>query len=492
MLLMMVATLYTSRVVLAALGVEDYGIYNVVGGVVAMFSSISTTLSTAISRFITFELGRGNQKQLNKIFSTALIIQFVTSIILVVIIESVGLWFLQNKMVIPADRINAAVWVLHLSTLALVIHIISIPYNAAIVAHEKMSAFAYISILDAMGKLAIAYLITQSPMDKLIFYAILMCGVAFVVRIVYGVYCSRHFEECKKVKLSFDRVLFKEMFAFAAWNFIGTTSGVFRDQGGNILLNLFGGPAVNAARGVAMQVNNAVTGFSANFMTALNPQITKSYASGKNDYMMTLVFQGARLSFYMLLLLSLPIIISTPYLLNLWLKEVPNYTVIFVQLVLVFGMCDAISKPLITAMFATGNIKNYQIAVGSITILNLPISYVLLSLGYPPFMIFVVSIFLTLVALFVRLYMLRGMVRLSIRAFCNKVLINLMVITLLSYNISVFIRSQISDDLWGFIIVSIMSVASTICIIYFIGLSKGEREFVNNKIQDITHKIFNR
>lgn len=297
MLFMMAVSLYTSRVVLNALGVEDFGIYNVVGGVVAMFSMLSGSLSAAITRFITYELGKGNQENLKKIFSSSVTIQIGLAILIIVVAEAIGVWFLNMKMNIPDVRITAANWVFQFSILTFAVNLISVPYNASIIAHERMSAFAYISILEAIGKLAIVFLIVISPMDKLIFYAILMCAVALIVRLAYGVYCKRHFEECT-YHFIFDRDLLKHMFGFAGWNFIGATSAVLRDQGGNVVINLFCGPAANAARGIAFQVNNAISGFVTNFMTALNPQITKSYAAGDRKYMMTLIFQGARLSFY--------------------------------------------------------------------------------------------------------------------------------------------------------------------------------------------------
>lgn len=376
----MAVSLYTSRVVLNALGVEDFGIYNVVGGVVAMFSVLSGSLSTAISRFITYELGKGNKENLNKIFSSAVTIQFGLAGIIILLAETIGIWFLNIKMNIPEVRMEAANWVFQFSIITFAINLISVPYNASIIAHEKMSAFAYISILEAVGKLTIAYLITISPIDKLIFYAILMCVVALIVRLTYGNYCKRHFSECT-YHFSWDKLLLKQMFGFAGWNFIGASSAILRDQGGNVVINLFCGPTVNAARGIAFQVNNAVNQFVTNFMTALNPQITKSYASGDKEYMMTLIFQGARLSFYMLFLLSLPILVNTHYILTLWLKIVPEHAVLFVQLILIFALSESISQPLITAMLATGKIRNYQIIVGGLQMMNLPVSYILLQIG---------------------------------------------------------------------------------------------------------------
>ena len=371
-----------------------------------MFSVLSGSLSTAISRFITYELGKGNKENLNKIFSSAVTIQFGLAGIIILLAETIGIWFLNIKMNIPEVRMEAANWVFQFSIITFAINLISVPYNASIIAHEKMSAFAYISILEAVGKLTIAYLITISPIDKLIFYAILMCVVALIVRLTYGNYCKRHFSECT-YHFSWDKLLLKQMFGFAGWNFIGASSAILRDQGGNVVINLFCGPTVNAARGIAFQVNNAVNQFVTNFMTALNPQITKSYASGDKEYMMTLIFQGARLSFYMLFLLSLPILVNTHYILTLWLKIVPEHAVLFVQLILIFALSESISQPLITAMLATGKIRNYQIIVGGLQMMNLPVSYILLRIGYFPEIVIVVAICISQCCLGARLILLR-------------------------------------------------------------------------------------
>lgn len=416
MLLTMVVSLYTSRIVLNALGVEDFGIYNVVGGVVAMFSLLSGSLSTAISRFITYELGKGEQGNLNKIFSSAVTIQITLAAIIILFAELIGVWFLNTQMTIPVSRITASNWVFQISLLTFVINLISIPYNASIIAHEKMSAFAYISILEVVGKLVTAYLITISPIDKLIFYSFLMCIIALVVRFTYGYYCKKHFTECT-YSFIWDKQLLKQMFGFAGWNFIGTASAVLRDQGGNILINLFNGPIVNAARGIAFQVNNAIQGFVNNFMIALNPQITKSYAANNHEYMMTLIFQGARLSFYMLLILSLPILLNTQYILEIWLKTVPEHSTLFVQLVLILAMSESISYPLITAIQATGRIRNYQLLVGGLQLLNFPISYCLLHIGFFPEIIMIVAIILTQVCLGARLYMLQKIIKLPTKVF---------------------------------------------------------------------------
>lgn len=488
MLLTMAISLYTSRVVLHVLGVEDFGIYNVVGGVVAMFSVISGSLSAAISRFITYELGKGDKEKLVRIFSSSVTIQLGLGLIILILAEIVGVWFLNVKMSIPENRMYAANWVFQLSILTFIINLISVPYNAAIIAHEKMSAFAYISILEVVAKLIIVYILLLSPIDKLIFYAILMASVAFIIRFVYGFYCKRHFEECT-YHFIFDKELLKKMFGFAGWNFIGASSAVLRDQGGNIVINLFCGPTVNAARGIAYQVNSAIHGFVSNFMMALNPQITKSYAAGDKEYMMTLIYQGARLSFYILLILSLPVIVNTHYILTLWLKIVPEHTTLFVQLVLIFAMSESISNPLITAMLATGKIRNYQIVVGGLQMMNLPISYVLLRYGCIPETVLIVAICISQCCLAARLCMLRSMVGLSVRKYMSKVYLNVFTVTILSAIIPCVSSYYLNETFINFIIICTISVICTFTVIYFVGCNRKERQFILSKVTAIKDKL---
>lgn len=488
MLLTMVVSLYTSRVVLSTLGVEDYGIYNVVGGVVAMFSVISGSLSASISRFITYELGKGDKKALRKIFSSAVTIQLALGFIILILAEAIGVWFLNTKMNIPASRMYAANWVFQLSIVTFIINLISVPYNASIIAHERMSAFAYISILEVSAKLIIVYLLLISPIDRLIFYAILMASVALIIRFVYGYYCKRHFEECT-YHFIFDTTLLKRMFGFAGWNFIGASSAILRDQGGNIIINLYCGPAVNAARGIAYQVNAAVQGFVTNFMTALNPQITKSYASGDRKYMRILIFQGARLSFYMLLLLSAPIILNTHYILELWLKIVPEHTVQFVRLVLAFAMSESISSPVITGMLATGHIKKYQITVGFLQMMNLPVSYALMLYGYAPEMIFVTSIIISQFCLIARLYMAHHALEISLFKFFSKVYLNILVVSFTSLIIPSILILILQESFYRFVLSCIISIICTILTIYFIGCDKNERMFVKIKISSYYNKF---
>lgn len=488
MALIMVVTLYTSRVVLNALGVEDYGIYNAVGGFVAMFGVISNSLTAAISRFITFELGKGDHEKIKDVFSTSVVIQLIIVGIILLICETLGLWFLNAKMTIPLERLTAANWVYQLSLITFVINIISVPYNACIVAHEKMGAFAAIGVFQALGTLLIAFLINSTPIDGLVFYSILMALLAVIIRMLYGYYCKKNFSECT-FRWVFKKILMKEIFSFAGWNFIGSTSAVLRDQGINILLNLFCGVTVNAARGIAMQVSNAVMQFSNNFMTALNPQITKSYAIGDKEYLMKLVFQGSRLSFYLLLFISLPLIIETETVLALWLKTVPAHTVLFVRLILVYVMIESVSFTLITLMLATGKIKNYQIVVGGFQLLIFPLSYIVLKIGWFPESTVLVCIFVAIINLFIRLNMLNKIVELSVKDFILKVVLNVLLVFITSFFVSQLFCYYMPSN-WLYFLVKLPIIFS-ICLgaIFYVGCTKMERLYLIERLSLIKNKI---
>ena len=434
MAVLLLVGLYTSRVVLDSLGESDYGIYNVVGGVVAMFTVISGALSSAVSRFITFELGRGGER-LGAVFRCAVIVQLLLAAVVIAVGEPAGLWFIGEKMTVPAERIPAARIVLQFSLAAFVINLLSVPYNAAIVAHEKMGAFAAVGLFEGFAKLGVALLLAVSPVDRLVWYAMLMCLVAVCVRIAYAVYCRRSFPECRgiwrsRAGLGGDRAVLGEMFSFAGWNFIGVTAGVLKDQGGNILVNLFSAtPAVNAGRGVAMQLSGAVQGFVTNFMTAVNPQITKSYAAGQLDAMHSLMRRSAKFSYFLILLFALPLLFSMEWVMGLWLKEVPEYAPVFARLLLVLVLSDSLSNPLITAQLATGDIRRYQLTVGGILLLNIPVSYLLLKLGFGVEWVVVVAIVLSQVSMFARLALLRGMVGLDVKRWLKEVWFTALAVT---------------------------------------------------------------
>lgn len=482
MLLLMLVSLYTSRINLNALGVDDFGIYGVVGGLVGMFWIVSTGLVSSINRFLTYELGTGNQDRLNKIFGTSLCIQYIIIAIVVILAETVGLWFLNNKMVIPADRMVAANWVYQFSIASFCLDLIVIPYTADIIAHEKMSAFAYISIITAVGKLIVAWTTLIAPFDRLIWFGAMIFVNGTIIRYIYVFYCKRHFQECR-CGIQFDKSVWKEMFGFAGWTFIGTIAAILRDYGGNILINLFSGPAVNAARGIATQVNGAVSGFADNFQTAMKPQITKSYASGDYDYMYKLVFQGSRLSFYILFVLALPILCSTHYILRLWLGEVPPHTTLFVQLVLILTLNESLSGTLITAMLATGQIRNFQIIVGSINLLNIPVSYLVLKLGAIPESVVMVAIGISVCCTFARVILLRNITRMPARKFLIKVYLNVIIVSISAGCVPFIISRHLSENLPNFLLVSVIAVCCTIVSILYVGSDKDERQFIYAKLK---------
>ena len=488
MLLLMLISLYTSRVILNVLGIEDYGIYNVVGGVVTMFSMISASLNSAISRFITYELGSGNKETLNRVFSSSVTIQIGIASFFLLIAETLGMWFLNNKMVIPETRLVAARWCLHLSALTFAINLISVPYNSAIIAHEKMSAFAYISIFEAMGKLIVAWIISFSPIDKLIFYATLLAVIAIIVRMIYMQYCKRHFEECT-YKFVYDLSLLNRMFGFAGWNMIGTSSAILRDQGGDILINLFFGPVVNGAKAIATQVNSAINGFVQNFMLAMNPQITKSYASGNNGYMHEFVMKGAKYSYFILLLIGLPFLLNTEFVLQIWLKMVPDHAVLFVQLAIILAMCDCLSHTLVAAILAEGEIKSYMALVGALQLLNVPIAYIALTYGCIPEVIIMIAIVISQICLVARLLFLRHKVNLSIREFIIKVYLNVIIVTLLAAILPFLLYVTLEQGWLALIAISTVSVLCTSISVLYVGLNKFERQSILNKIWTFSVKF---
>lgn len=403
MFLLMVVGLFTSRIVLRSLGVDDYGVYNAVGDVVIGFTFITSSLSAAITRYLAAGLGAGDKDKLKRVFSTSVIIQLVFSVLLVILVETVGLWFLDNRMQIPDGRMDAARWVLQCSLGVLVLNLLSVPYNAVIIAHEKMGAFAVISLLEGTLKLGVAMLLSVSPFDMLKTYAVLMLAVAFAVRISYGVYCSAHFAESRG-PVVFDRSLVGEMSGFAGWNFLGSSAYVFNTRGVNLLVNVFFGVSVNAARGVAGQVEGILKQFATNFLTALNPQITKSWTASDKDYCFSLVRKGAKYTFWMLLALFVPVFIWTEPLLDLWLVDVPAYAPVFTRLILIGLLIDMTGNPLVTLVQATGNVRKYYILTGFTSYLCLPLIWIAFKLGAGPAWAYVCFITVYLLVFILKLY----------------------------------------------------------------------------------------
>ena len=490
MLLSMGVTLYTSRVVLNVLGVDDFGIYNVVGGVVIMIGFLNNAMTVSTQRFLTFELGKRDFVQLKRIFRISVSIHAIISIIILLFAETIGLWFLNSYLTIPHSRLLAANWVYQFSILSFIVSVLSVPYNAAIVANERMNLFALIGVFEVLMKLLIAYLLLLFQFDKLILYSLLLFLISLIIRFIYGFYCKKHFDECKGYSFIWDKPLMIEMGKFASWNLLGVSAGIGYGQGVNILLNMFFGPVINAARGIAFQVQGAVSNFVTNFQIAVDPSITKIYAEGDHRSAYNLVFSAAKFSFYLLLLLSMPIIIETKVILYSWLKIVPEYTIIFTKLVLVDVLIGSISGSLQILVQATGNVKRYQIVVSGILLLNLPTSYLFLKLGYSPSATMVISIFYSCVALFMRLIVLKKIINFPVKEFINIVIVRIIMVSILASILpALFYLKFHSDSKLFFLFILIISTISIISATIICGLNNNEKAILKQQCLKILNKI---
>lgn len=486
-LFIMAVTLYTSRVVLNTLGVEDYGIYNVVGGVVMMFSVISGSLSSSISRFITYELGHGDFDRLKRIFITSINIQVGISLVILVLAETFGVWFLNTKMNIPSERMGAANWVLQCSLISFVINLISVPYNACIIAHEKMSAFAYISILEAVLKLAVVYMLIISPYDKLATYAVLLAVVALLIRLTYGQYCKRHFEE-SRYSFVYDRPLMKEMTGFAGWSFFGNSAYMLNTQGVDMLINIFFGVTLNAAKGVATQVQNAVMQFVNNFTVAVNPQITKSYAAGEMEYMYRLVCRGAKYSYFLLLIFVVPIVCEADYILKLWLRIVPEQAPTFLRLTLFGALAMGMGNTLYTSVFATGNIRKYQLWVTVVGCLVFPLTWVAFKIGLPASTSYAIFILVYYALVFVRLFIAKELLDIPVGPYIKEVVIRTLAVSAIAFIFPISIVYSMQPGFLRLVITCLIGFLSVTASIYMLGLGKSERKKITTKAINIIRK----
>ena len=477
----MLISLYVSRVVLRVLGEDDYGIYNVVGGVVIMFSFLSKTLASASQRYFAFELGRGDHEKLNRIFNINLLLFCIVICIIVILAETVGLWFLHHKMTIPSERMYAANWIYQFSILSFCTNLIAIPYQAVIIAREKMHFYAFVGIMEALLNLAFALLLTflEWNVDRLIVYGGLMLLVHMVTNGTYVIVSRKHFEETK-LKYYWEKEQVWEIVSYSGWNLFGAISSVVRSQGINLLINSFFSPAVNAARGLSYQVNNALNQFASNFYTAVRPQVTKYYAQGDRSATFSLVFSSSKISFFLLLLGAVPVLSFPHEVLDIWLVDIPSYTEDFIVLVIIIGLIDSISNPLMTLAQATGKVKVYQAVCGSIIIMNLPVSWLLLHLGYTAEYTMYVAIVIAVIALFSRLVLLKRMVDFPIIEFMKKVLFRMFVTCGVALLLSHFLKmsSNSNNDIWIRIVLLLLSVLLTAISIATIGLNSRERNAI--------------
>lgn len=484
---LLIIGVFTSRITLQALGVDNYGIVNVVSGFVAMFSLISGSLTAACQRFITFELGR-EESDVHGVFNTSVIVHLVLSVFVVIIAETIGLYFVNHKLNLPESEFYAIQWVYQCSIISFILSLINIPYNAIIIAHEKMRVFAYISLLEGVLKLLIVIALLYINSDKLILYSILGLCASIIIRLTFQFYCRKVFRDLVKVNFAFKPALMRKIFGFAGWSFIGNTATILSNQGVNMILNIFCGVVVNAARGIAVMIENVVNNFVYNFTTALNPQITKSYAANEVTRFEKLIEMGMRYSFYLMIIIVIPIIIVCNDILHVWFSVVPEYTTSFVQLTLINALVIAIGSPFLTALLATGKIRLYQIIVGGITLLNLPGSYLLLKLNFSPTSTYLLLITISFSSFLIRLFFVRKYANVRIRKIAKSVLLKLFPVGLLSfifsYLLSIFIQHH---NILGLALFAIASCLVTMVTIYGLGLGKEDQKKVNNFVCQRLH-----
>ena len=480
-------SLYTSRLILNALGIVDFGIYNVIGGVVGMFGFLNVAMASSTQRFLNYELGKGNITQLNKVFNASIVIHITISIFIFLLAETIGLWFLNNKLEIPNDKINAANWVFQFSILTSIISLIQVPFLATIIAYERMKVYAYIGIVEATLKLFAALMLTWILWERLKLYATLICLVTLIIFSVYYIYCNRKISICR---FSFvkDSNIYKELTGFTSWNIFGGIVNILNTQGQNILLNIFGGPAINAARGIAVQVTHALYSFISNFQTSVNPQIVKSYASKDFTYFQGLIYTSSKVSFFLFLLLIVPVFSEMEQILRLWLNVVPEYTVGFCRYVLLTGLLTTFSSPIITAASSSGNIRKFQLIVNSIFLLNIPVSYVFLKLDYSPNSVFQIGLFMEIIALICRLLIVKTLVPFDVKKYFRYVIFKTFIVFCLVMVPIYIIHSHFSPTIHRLFFTVICSVLYSLIIIFFVGLSSNERILVLNKIKKFIKK----
>ena len=485
MLLVMVVALFTSRIVLAALGVDDYGIYNVVGGISSSLIFFSSAISTSTQRYLNFELGRNNIVAVNNVFNLNLLLYAGLAIMVLIAGLTFGQWFVENKLVIPQAQRGAAVIVLYATVISLSSVFIFSVFESVLIARENMKLYAYIGIIDVMMKLGIAYLIMILP-DRLVAYAWLMVVVQVLPKLMMAVYCIRKYPETK-IRYYWNTKLFKEIFGFTGWNIYGSAVWMFNGQGINILLNLFFGPVVNAANGIAQQVNAAVTNFGNNFFTAVRPQLVKRFSAGEIQELLNLIYASSRFGVYLLWILSLPIIVRSSQILHIWLKDVPVYTPLFVQWVLIYSIVNSLNNPVWTAQMATGKIRKTVIIGSNLFLLAFPVSWLLLKYGVSPWVVFPVLCLGRTLFLITTLHFLSKEIMITAKEYFVKVICPCVITIVLSTLISNLSDCLFPYDFKGLILFAMCSLFTTMLIVFSVGITRGERLFVIEKVRSMIH-----
>ena len=482
MFVLMLIGLFTARVVLQSLGIEDKGVYESVGGFVAMMAIITNSLSIAISRFLTVEIGREDGERLRKVFSTALSIMLLVALVVIAVAEPLGVWYIGNIMQLPEGRTPAALILFQFSLATFVINLVSVPFNSTIIAHENMRAFAVIGVVEGVLKLGVALLLSISPLDKLITYGALMCAVAFIAKALYAAYSLRRFPE-STLRPGFDRALFRSMFGFAGWNGLSNAVYLVNTQGVTLLVNYFFGVVFNTMRGIAMNVETMVKQFVTNVLTAMNPQITKSYVRGDTSYAFTIACKGSKYAFLIIFLLGVPFLFEAEILLRLWLGDiVPEGTALFTRLAIA-GMClDIMMSPFSTVIQARGNIRRFYITVSSVMLLIFPLTWILFRLGAPAYSCYIVFIGIYLVTDVVKLLILRKETGFPLVMFWKEVLLRVLPVAALTLAVTFPVWRLMDAGVWRLLAVLAVGTAATLVGTYFFALSRGERSFVNSKL----------
>lgn len=482
MVAIMLVSVFTSRITLEALGVEEYGIYNVVGGFIGMFALFRAGFVTTTQRFITYDLGRGDQRELNNTYNTCTIIFVVVSLIILIVAESFGIWFLNNKLVIPPERMNAAFWVFQLSLISLIVGLLGVTQNALIIAHERMGVFAGISVYEVAAKLAIAYAVFNAPFDKLVFYAAMICFVDVSIRIIYSVYCTRKFREAR-FALEFNRDKFKRIFKFTGWTMLGGIGVIVKNQGVNIVLNLFFGPVVNAARGLATQVQGAVQGFVTNFQMALNPQIVKTYSAGELRATYELVFRSSKFSFCLLYVFALPLMLETDTVLGIWLKQVPDYTALFIRMMFLVALVETLTNPIVRTTEASGNVMIDQIVAGGADIATVVMSYFALQIFDNPVVVYIIMFVESAILLSARLIIANRKAGIPVAAFCKQVVVKVVLLSTVT-SVPMFLLCRCMEEgLLRFLVVVPVAVLMVIICSWFTVFTVSERNTITRKVK---------
>lgn len=487
----MLISLFTSRVILDKLGVDDYGLYNTVGSITAFLSFLTSSLSLATSRFITYDLGKGDTSKLKNTFETILTLYLLLAVLIIISLEAVGPWFINNKLVFESSRAEAVNWVFHISVLTVIVSMFSAPFKTLVIAHEDMSFFAYMSIFDALAKLSICYLVSTTAFDRLIVYALLILAVEFVLLCIYILFSKLKYEEAV-IRLRLQKDIVKEIGTFTGWSLLGRLSGVLQMQGVNIITNMFFGPAVVAARAISMQVNNALYSFIGNFMTAVQPQIVKRSASGDDESSNLLVQKSTIIAFILASLICFPFILNADFILRLWLKEVPQYAVIFVQIILFQSIFATIENGMYSIFFKRGRVKENALISPLIGILMFVLVYILFKNGFSPVSLsycYLASVIIS--GMIVKPYLIHRIFHFKLSFFLN-IFIPCIKLVLLLLPFFVFHKLLIDDktDIWFFIIESTLCVVYLLVASYFFVLDKGTRKTVMTMIHNYKRKLF--